>query len=173
MKRIMDVDIVICLGLALAAGLPKSALAGDTVVNIQLQDSTTSSGIQNMQMLLDHAVVPAGRVTLRAKNESKQLIHEVLVFRDSGKPLPYNESSGRIVEKQAHSLGEVSDLKPGKSGQKTFSLSPGTYYLICNQPMHLKGGMYARLKVVAGNAPIGGADGNAVSTAPPETKSVK
>ncbi len=169
MKRNFPMGLVVASGLALAV-LPGAALAAGGVVNIQLQDSTTGSGISKMQMVLDHDVVPAGKVTLRAKNESKQLVHEVLVFRDTGKPLPYDSKAGEIVEKRAHSLGEVSDLRPGKSGQKTFNLKPGTYFLICNQPMHLKSGMYARLKVVAAGTQAGN---EKLPTTPPPTLDVK
>jgi uncharacterized cupredoxin-like copper-binding protein len=151
---------VLAMGCVTAA-VYSVALAGpsyaDTVVNIELQDTTTSK-MDDMKMLLDRDVVPAGKVTLRAKNESKQLIHEVIVVPDTGAPLPYNESSGKVVESQIKSLGEVSDLKPGAENYRTFTLTPGTYLLICNQAMHMKNGMFARLKVVAsaGAAPSGG-----------------
>lgn len=169
MKRISAIGLVMASALALA-GLPGAAHAAGAVVNIRLQDATTGNSISTMQMVLDHDVVPAGKVTLRATNASKQLVHEVLVFRDTGEPLPYNPKAGEIVEKRAHSLGEVSDLRPGKSGQKTFTLKPGTYFLICNQPMHLKNGMYARLKVVAAGSPEGN---ETLTTPPPPTQNVK
>ncbi|HVA14977.1 MAG TPA: hypothetical protein VNF99_17155 [Stellaceae bacterium] len=134
-----------------AVALAAPSYAADSVVNIQLQDATTKN-MSDMKMLLDRNVVPAGKVTLSAKNESKQLIHEVIVIKDTGAPLPYDEKAGKVVESQIKSLGEVSDLKPGAAGKKTFDLTPGTYLLICNQAMHMKNGMFARLKVVAAAA---------------------
>jgi uncharacterized cupredoxin-like copper-binding protein len=162
-----------CVAAALYVATPVPPAFADAVVNIKLQDTTTNSAMKDMEMVLDRDTVPAGKVTLRATNESKQLIHEVLVFHDTGEAMPYNEASGKLVEKQMKSLGEVSDLKPGASGEKTFSLTPGTYLLICNQPMHLKSGMYARLKVVAGaaDAPAAASTSGAAKT-PPVTKAV-
>lgn len=165
-----------CLAAAIYAATPvPSSNAADSVINIQLQDTTTSSDIKDMKMVLDRNTASAGKVTLRAKNESKQLIHEVIVFRDTGEPMPYNESSGRLVEKQMKSLGEVSDLKPGASGQKTFDLTPGTYLLICNQALHLKNGMFARLTIVASAAGASAAVDSASAKnmqAPPATKDI-
>jgi uncharacterized cupredoxin-like copper-binding protein len=147
-----------CLAVPLAMAAPTMALAADTTITAKLQDSTTDSHIQDMRIVLDHSTVHAGPVTIHATNESKRLKHEVLVFRDTGDPMPYNESTSRLVEKQMKSLGEVSDLDPGESGEKTFVLDPGTYILVCNQPLHMKSGMFVRLKVVAADAPIAADD---------------
>ena len=141
-----------------------------TVVNIKLEDTTSMPGMKDMAMELDRTTVPAGKVTLRATNDSKQLIHEVLVVRDDGKPLAYNSPAGKLIESKLNKLGEVSDLKPGKSDYRTFTLTPGNYILICNQPMHFKQGMYSRLTVVAAGASSASA-ANAAK-APPATTEV-
>ena len=171
---IVRIVAVGCLAAAIYVAEPVASASADAVVNIQLQDSTTSSDMKDMKMVLDRDTVPAGVVTLRAKNELTQLIHEVIVFPDNGQPLPYNESSGKLLEKQMNSLGEVSDLKPGASGTRTYHLTPGTYLLICNQPMHLKAGMFARLKVVASAADAAAAPKTATADmkAQPATKDV-
>jgi uncharacterized cupredoxin-like copper-binding protein len=124
-------------------------VAATTTVNVLLEDSSSDPAIGNMRMSLDHATVTAGRVTFRAKNQSKNLIHEVIVVRiDAKKPaLPYDEKKGEVIEKQIHHLGEISDLKPVASGGITLSLKPGSYVLICNQPGHYKAGMDANLLV--------------------------
>ena len=46
-----------------------------------------------------------------------------------------------------HSLGEITDLKPGAHGKLTLNLKPGSYLLICNEPGHYKAGMTAPLLV--------------------------
>jgi len=137
---------VLLLSLAAFSSL---TIAATTVVNVRLEDSSSDPTIGNMRMSLDHATVAAGRVTFRAKNQSKNLIHEVIVVKiDPKKPaLPYDEKKGEVVEKQIHHLGEMSDLKPGASGAITLSLKPGSYVLICNQPGHYKAGMAANLFV--------------------------
>jgi uncharacterized cupredoxin-like copper-binding protein len=61
--------------------------------------------------------------------------------------LPYDPKTNTIVEKRAHSRGEVSDLKPGARGRITLSLKPGTYLLVCNEPGHYRSGMFTKLVV--------------------------
>jgi len=102
-----------------------------------------------MRISLDHATVTAGRVTFRAMNRSKNLIHEVIVVRvDPKKPgLPYDEKKTEVIENKIQHLGEISELKPGAAGAITLSLKPGSYVLICNQPGHYKAGMVANLSV--------------------------
>lgn len=126
-----------------------SVTVAATTINVLLEDSSSDPAIGNMRMSLDRATVAAGRVTFRAKNQSKNLIHEVMVVRiDPKKPaLPYDEKKGEVIEKKIHHLGEISDLKPGASGGITLSLTPGSYVLICNQPGHYKAGMSANLLV--------------------------
>ena len=143
-----------CAVAPFALTAPMPAFAEGSVVSIKLQDTTTDSHIPDMRLVLDHSTVTAGPVTLHAVNESKRLGHEVLVFKDPSDPIPYNEGTGRAIEKQMNSLGEISDLDPGESHDKTFNLTPGTYLLLCNQANHLKAGMFARLKVVAAGTPI-------------------
>ena len=114
-----------------------------TVVKVSLQDPSTGPGVTAMHIALDRDSVPAGRVTFRATNESKDQVHELIVVRtDSAQAsLPYDERKAAVVEKRIHHLGEVGDLKPGRSASLTLSLRPGSYLLICNQPGHYKAGM--------------------------------
>ena len=160
------------LGAALCFAGALAARAEDSTINIKLQDASMNGGnmsgnMADMKMVLDHNVVHAGKVTLHATNESKSMIHEVIVMRDTGGLLPYAEDAGKLVEKEItpKPLGEVSDLDPGKSGQKTFNLTPGNYLLICNQPQHFMRGMWARLKVVADTAALTGSNPNTVRPA--------
>ena len=89
------------------------------------------------------------RVTIHATNQSEGLIHEVIVVRPPTKDakLPYDDKTGRVIEKKIKDLGEVSDLPPGKSGSLTVRLIPGNYLLICNQPNHYQAGMWTKLTV--------------------------
>lgn len=50
-------------------------------------------------------------------------------------------------EKRVKRLGEIADLKPGKTGKLTLNLKAGNYVLFCNQPGHYKDGMVAKLSV--------------------------
>ena len=166
------ITILACVAAPFATMAPAVALA-DTVINVQLQDPSSDAHPADMKILLDHSVVTAGKVTLHAVNESKRLPHEVLVFKDGVDPLPYNENNGRLVEKQMKSLGEISDLGPGDTGEKSFTLAPGTYLLLCNQANHMKAGMFARLKVVAAGTAITDDKPTAAMMVMPKTKAVK
>ena len=102
-----------------------------------------------MVIKADPTKVKAGHVTLEAVNRSKDLVHEVLVVPapSDGKELPYNTKTSTIIEKRVHSLGEISELKPGARGKLTLNLKAGTYLLLCNQPGHYKAGMSTKLVV--------------------------
>lgn len=163
------IAILVCVVAPFAMMAPAHA---DSIVKVELQDPTSEAHPTDMKLVLDHSVVAAGKITLHAINESKLLPHEVLVFADGSDPLPYNENTGRLVEKQMKSLGEISDLGPGDTGEKTFTLTPGTYLLLCNQANHLKGGMFARLKVVAAGTAITDDKPTAAMMAMPATKAI-
>ncbi len=170
-----QIAAAVCLVGSFLVATSLAARAEDSTVNIKLDDATMSGGtmpqndnMPDMKMVLDHPTVHAGKVTLHATNESKTMVHEIIVFRDTGGLLPYNSEAAKLVEKQMKSLGEVDDLQPGKSGQHTFNLTPGNYLLICNQPQHFKRGMWARLKVVADSVSL--ASAGTPSTVRPATK---
>jgi uncharacterized cupredoxin-like copper-binding protein len=83
------------------------------------------------------------------KNNSKEFVHEMLVVRvvDRSHPLPYDAAAGQVDEATAGSLGEVSELEPGKSGSVTLQLTPGQYLLFCNLPGHYMAGMWTLVDV--------------------------
>lgn len=146
--RIAVVPYCAALMLSLAAFSPVFAAQGP-VVNVKLQDSSTDGSIRNMSMSLDQDVVKAGPVTFRAVNQSKELVHELIVVKVDPKntSLPYNAKKGQVIEARIRHLGEISDLKPGASGTLTLKLKPGSYVLICNEPGHYKAGMSASFTV--------------------------
>ena len=128
---------------ASAAGAAPAQLLG-----ITLQDSSNDPSITHMRIVIDHDTVKPGRITLLAENQSKTLVHEVLIARAPGAgELPFDAKTNRVIEKRVHSLGEISDLAPGKTGKLTINLRAGTYVLFCNQPGHYKDGMIAKLIV--------------------------
>jgi hypothetical protein len=92
-KNVIFASAALLLSLATFSS---GTVAATTVVNVLLEDSSSDPAIGNMRMSLDHATVTAGQVTFRAKNQSKNLIHEVIVVRiDPKKPaLPYDEKRG-------------------------------------------------------------------------------
>lgn len=95
------------------------------------------------------STVPAGEVTFEVTNDSKDTIHEMIVapVQDLNKPLPYDQKTEAVDEEAAGSLGEVSELDPGKGGALRLTLDPGTYILYCNVPGHYAAGMWTLLTV--------------------------
>ena len=150
--------------IALLAQLPTPALAGATV-NVKLWDNgETLDMSKNMGMTpgtamdmskapmgikIQPAVVPQGKVLFKVTNTSKTVIHEMLLAPISGPKaaLPFVDTENRADEKQTHDLGEVSELDPGKTGELTVDMKPGTYILFCNVPGHLGAGMWTTITV--------------------------
>ena len=135
--------------LNISGSAPASAAAALTVVKVQLHDPSTADDLKKMEMKLDRDTVPAGRVRFDATNESKGLVHEMIVLKTDQDPstLPYDAKKDRVVEAKVKSLGEVSELQPGKSGTVTLDLKPGSYTLYCNQAGHMHQGMWTHLTV--------------------------
>ena len=134
----------------LATAFSTIALAAPAqIVAITLQDSSVEPSITGMAIKIAPAKVRAGRVTLEAVNQSKSLVHEVLVVPALPQPkeLPYDAKTDTVVEKRIHSLGEISELEPGARGKLSLGLKPGKYLLFCNQPGHFKAGMSTTLVV--------------------------
>ncbi len=102
-----------------------------------------------MGVKLSTSTVPAGRVTFRVLNQSKALIHEMVIspVKDTNAPLPYDQAGNKVDEDAAGHLGEVAELEPGRSGVLTLDLKPGTYILYCNVAGHYALGMWALLSV--------------------------
>jgi uncharacterized cupredoxin-like copper-binding protein len=128
---------------------PAPAAMTVTVVKVELQDSSTADGLKTMQMKLDRNTVPAGRVRFVATNESKGLVHEMIVVKTDQEPstLPYDAKKDEVIEAKVKSLGEVPELQPGKSGTLTVNLKPGAYILYCNQAGHVHQGMWTHFTV--------------------------
>lgn len=103
----------------------------------------------SMGMKLSTETVPAGEVTFKVSNTSKDQVHEMLVlpWPADGKGLPYVDKDARFDEDAGGSLGEVEELDPGKSGELTLRLKPGKYVLACNIANHYANGMWMAFTV--------------------------
>lgn len=103
-----------------------------------------------MGVKIDVAEVPAGEVTFQVTNDSKNMIHEMVLapVADVSKPLPYISDQEKVDEDAAGHLGEVAELEIGQSGALTMTLKPGKYILYCNIPGHYAMGMWTLLTVV-------------------------
>ena len=105
--------------------------------------STVAMKLTEMKIDTPNKKVKAGKVNFTAVNNGN-VVHEVIVIKtdkqagDLGKGSTVSEDG---------SVGEIPEVKPGKSGQLTVDLKPGHYALICNVPGHYAAGMYTDLTV--------------------------
>lgn len=154
-------------GVLTAAGLLATtlsmapALAAGDVVKVSLTETTADMDLTmklgmgmggdmskaTMFLKADPMSVKAGEVTFQVSNDSKTVVHEMILaaVADTAKPMPYVENENRVDEDKAGDLGEVSELDPGKKGTLTVTLKPGTYLLYCNVPGHYISGMWATI----------------------------
>jgi len=163
-------NLLVLVSGIVAAGAVTPSFAAGTVVNVSLWDKGPNSmdmlgegkmmgfgmgmmaGKMKNEMMgisLDVQEVAAGDVTFEAVNNSKDFVHEMIIIPApaSGKPLPYNKDMERVEEETAGSLGEVSELDPGKKGALRVELKPGKYILLCNVPGHYALGMWTVINV--------------------------
>mgnify|MGYP002632162476 CR=1 FL=1 len=98
---------------------------------------------------LSEASVPAGMITFNVTNDSKDIIHEMVVtaITSTEDVLPYLADEFKIDEDAAGHLGEVAELDPGAAGSLGLDMKPGLYLLYCNIPGHYIGGMWTVLTV--------------------------
>ncbi|MDB5540937.1 MAG: hypothetical protein JWQ89_2664 [Devosia sp.] len=151
---------VLATTLALTALATAAALSAPSVIVVTLADGADAGMATDMAMPADMAGPPMtitassdkigpGEVTFSVANQSSELIHEMIVatVRDPSAPLSYIDADFQVDEDAIQVLGEVPDLEPGKSGELTLALDPGTYVLFCNMPGHYKAGMWATITV--------------------------
>lgn len=150
----------------MAFGLAAPAAMASTTVHVSLWDKGADAmdnmdtanimlGVQGdhsgatMGITEDVTSVPAGKVTFDVVNDSQEFVHEMIVAPvvSQNDPLPYDTGVMRVDEEAAGSLGEVSELDPGKTGALTLDLKPGEYILYCNIAGHYQMGMWTLLDV--------------------------
>jgi len=102
-----------------------------------------------MGITADPAEIPAGTITFEATNDSKTMIHEMVLapVKAMDTALPYNADENKVDEDAAGHIGEVAELDPAASGALTVTLDPGTYILYCNIPGHYVLGMWTLITV--------------------------
>ncbi|MGI9188109.1 MAG: sulfocyanin-like copper-binding protein [Gaiellales bacterium] len=90
--------------------------------------------------------VPAGKITFDAINEGT-MVHELVVLQTDKTIKQLTQPDGRADE--TNNIGETGDVAAGASKSFTLDLKPGHYWLVCNIPGHLAGGMYSEFTVTA------------------------
>ena len=149
MSRRAATLIPMTVALLAVSAAAHAATRSPTVVHVDLMDPSTSPSVKQMMIKADTKEVPAGPVVFQVANNSKTLVHEMLVVPVAGPnaTLPFDRAADRVDEAKINSLGETSDLQPGEKKTLQLTLKPGNYRLFCNQPDHYKSGMETSLVV--------------------------
>ncbi|MGC2782800.1 MAG: plastocyanin/azurin family copper-binding protein [Roseiarcus sp.] len=139
--------LVLALFGSIVAG--RASARSPAVVHVDLMDPSSGPSVKSMMIKPDQTSVKAGSVKFLVSNNSKTLVHEMIVVSvtDPNTPLPYDRKDDRVIESKIKDLGEASDLPPGTKKTLSLTLKPGDYMLMCNQPGHYKEGMKASLTV--------------------------
>jgi len=161
MQKSMLLGGLAAAALACATSFAPPAEAAGAVVKVSLTETTADMDMSmklgmamggnmakaTMFIKATPAAVAAGEVTFQVANDSKSVVHEMILapIADAKKPMPYIDAENRVDEDKAGDLGEVSELDPGKSGSLTVTLKPGTYLLYCNVPGHYMAGMWTTI----------------------------
>lgn len=128
---------------------PNSAMMDDAHMKMMGRMDRKMMSMGMMGITLDKTSVPAGKVTFDVTNDSKAIVHEMIVSPVAAgeTDLPYIADENRVDEEKAGHLGEVSELDPGKGGSLTVDLKPGDYIVYCNIPGHFVTGMWTVMTV--------------------------
>ena len=139
-----------------ALALVLAALALAVSLTVARRQEPTPRGtpvnllLEDFKVRGDAAVVPAGTVSFRIRNQGPTT-HEVIVVRTDRAPdkLPL-QRDGLTVNEDGPGidfLDEVEGLDIDDSQTLILHLAPGHYVLYCNLQGHYLGGMYAALTV--------------------------
>jgi uncharacterized cupredoxin-like copper-binding protein len=106
--------------------------------------------LKDFKVLRDAAVVPAGTVSFRIRNQGPTT-HEVIFVRTNRAPdkLPLQPDGLTVDEEEdgVEFLDEVEGLDIDDRQALDLDLAAGNYVLYCNLEGHYLGGMYAALTV--------------------------
>jgi uncharacterized cupredoxin-like copper-binding protein len=131
--------------MVIGTALSISALGGSIALAAQSHaTSKVNVSLKEFKILPSAKSVKAGKVTFSVKNTGTTL-HEFVVIKTSSAPGKLKVTNNEASE--AGAVGEVPDVKPGKSGKVTLTLKKGKYAFICNVTGHYKAGQYTSFTV--------------------------
>ena len=132
-----------------AMSAPFAMAAMNSGVTVDLKDASVGGSLTGMQIIPSQTAMKAGEIAFSVTNRSATLVHEMIVVKldKQGEMLPYDVNEDKVDEDRIKSLGEVSELDPGKTGTLRVKLAPGVYALLCNQRGHYHAGMVTAITV--------------------------
>ena len=121
-----------------------STACGDDDAN---SSTKLKADLSEWTITLNKTEVPAGKVMITAKNNSKTEKHELVVVKSDVAPDKLPVIDGKVPEDSLDAVGEIAEFDAGKTESKQFDLAAGRYVLMCNLPRHYEQGMHAQLVV--------------------------
>ena len=90
--------LVLALFGSIVAG--RASAASPAIVHVDLMDPSSGPSVASMMIKTDQATVKAGPVKFLVSNDSKTLVHEMIVVSvaDPNTPLPYDRKHNRVIE---------------------------------------------------------------------------
>ena len=148
-SRIGEKLPLLVLTLLFSTAIGRAATTLPAIVHVDLVDPSSGPSVKTMMIMADAQRIKAGPVTFVVSNNSKELIHEMIVVsvEKPDAPLPYDKKDDKVNKSKIADLGEASDLKPEEKRTLQLTLKPGAYLLLCNQPDHFMSGMKTSLVV--------------------------
>lgn len=133
------------LGFVLLVTLVATVLAAcasdDVPENGGSTETTVLATLDEWSITVDQAGVPTGDVTFDVVNAGT-IPHELVIIRSDENPDSLPVEGSMVPEDQVDVVGEVEEFPAGQSESGTFTLTAGSYILICNIPAHYEQGMY-------------------------------
>lgn len=135
--------------LATVAATALTLMASSSWADTTIKVVERGEGGGAMSLKLDPAMISPGQVTFSVHNDAISEEHEMVVvkLKSPDQTIPLVKAKHRIDEEQLKSMGEVSELKPGASGELKANLKAGTYLVFCNLKGHYEAGMQTTLTV--------------------------
>jgi len=132
----------------LALMLTSSFAFAATPTVVTVKESGEGGGAMKIEM--DKTELPAGAAVFKVSNDAMTETHEMVLvhLKSADQKIAVLAGKHRIDESKLKSMGEVSHLKPGASGELKVTLTPGSYMLLCNIKGHFEAGMYTKFTVI-------------------------
>ena len=108
--------------------------------------TTVTVAMNEWSMKLDRTAIPAGEITIIAKNRGAET-HELILLKAAGASGKLVSTDGKVDEELFASPGEIEGVKPGTTKAGKLTLEPGRYLLICNLVAHYEQGMHTEITV--------------------------
>jgi uncharacterized cupredoxin-like copper-binding protein len=135
-----------CLAAGCLLVLSATSAAEESVIFVTLQDD---GSLFNRGLAASTDKTKVGKIMFKVTNNSKWRTHRfiILAMKEYGGGILLKERDTPIYDYTRHSIGEISDLAPGKTGALSLDLRRGIYILTCIRHGPYLNGMWTVITV--------------------------